>query len=279
MTIRDWNPFLRFARQRDGTLLQGLLQAADHRILYFHSGTGHIEAAGQLYPIDAGTLIYMPAGTAYRYLFREEPPVFSGFNFDFFQDFRSQSAPIPPYFHRDFSAEQILEALPLARGDIPESCICLEKAFSFEDAFLQTAEEFRTHSLYYDARCSALLKDILIRVIRREASIDRGVNSQKADAILQYIHSNYQRPLKAQELAVRFGYHENYISTLVLKHTGLTLHQYVLHYRMQTAVGLLQSTDLTVTEVAEQVGMPDIKHFSKTFKRMIGHPPSRFKAK
>lgn len=279
MTIQDWNPFLRFARQRDNTLLQGLLQATDHRLLYFHSGTGHIEASGTIYPIRPGTVLYMPAGTAYRYLFQEDPPVYSGFNFDFFQDFRSRSAPIPPFFHKDFSPQQILEAAPLSREDIPTKCICLEKAFPFEEAFLQTAEEYRSHSLYYEARCSALLKDILIRMIRQETTIGRGVDRQKADTILNYIQRNYQSPLKARELGARFGYHENYISTLILKHTGLTLHQYILHYRIQTAVGLLQSTDLTVTEVAEQVGMPDIKHFSKTFKRMIGHPPSRFKTK
>ena len=75
MTIQDWNPFLRFARQRDNTLLQGLLQATDHRILYFHSGSGFIEAEGQNYPIEAGILIYIPAGTAYRFLFKKEPPV------------------------------------------------------------------------------------------------------------------------------------------------------------------------------------------------------------
>ena len=120
MTIQDWNPFLRFARQRDNTLLQGLLQATDHRILYFHSGTGYIEAAGQNYPIAAGVLIYIPAGTAYRFLFKEEPPVFSGFNFDFFQNFRQQNTPIPPLFHRDFSKEQILEIHPLEMGYIPK---------------------------------------------------------------------------------------------------------------------------------------------------------------
>ena len=31
-----------------------------------------------------------------------------------------------------------------------------------------------------------------------------------------------------------------------------------------------------VGEVAEKVGMPDIKHFSKCFKKIIGHSPSEF---
>lgn len=179
MTIQDWNPFLRFARQRDSTLLQGLLQATDHRLLYFHSGSGYVEATEQLYPIGPGTVIYMPAGTAYRYLFDGEPPVFSGFNFDFFQNFRSQSAPIPPVFYKDFSRDQLLEAAALEQGDIPTRCICLAKAFSLEEAFLETAEEYLSHNLYYEARCSALLKDILIRMIRREQPLTWAATGRK----------------------------------------------------------------------------------------------------
>ena len=279
MNTCDWNPHIRFARIKDSTLLQGLLQAVDHRLLYFHSGTGHMEAAGQLYPIASGAMIYLPAGTAYRFLFKDDPPLYSGFNFDFFQEHHCKSAPIPPAFQKDFAYKEILEKTYLETGRIPGHCIFVQNAVSFEEAILEAADEYRNHNLYYDARCSALLKDILILMIRLETSRDRGVNRQKADAILQYIHSNYHCSLTAKDLGSRFGYHENYISTLVLKHTGLTLHQYILHYRMQTAVGLLQSTDLSVTEVAEKVGMPDIKHFSKTFKKMIGHPPSRFQGK
>ena len=279
MDIDGWNPFVRFARQKDSTLLQGLLQAVDHRLLYYHSGSGHVEAAGQLFPIQPGMLIYMPAGTAYRCSFRQDVPVYSGFNFDFYQYNRTLSTPVPPLFQKDFSRDKILEKEPLEAGAVPAQCICLENAFSFEEPIVQIAVEFRNHNLYYDARCSALLKDVLICLIRQETSRDRGVNSKKADMILRYIHTHYAQSLTNRNLAERFGYHENYISTLILKHTGLTLHQYITNYRMQMAVGLLQSTDLSVTEVAEQVGMPDIKHFSKTFKKQMGHPPSGFKIK
>ena len=48
---------------------------------------------------------------------------------------------------------------------------------------------------------------------------------------------------------------------------------------MHIAVALLQSTNMSIREVAEKVGMPDIKHFSKCFKKFIGHSPSQFKVK
>lgn len=279
MDIQAWNPYVRFARRKDTTLLQGLLQAVDHRILYFHSGSGYIEAAGIQYPIVPGSLIYMPAGTPYRYLFSQDVPVFSGFNFDFFQAHAKFSAPVPPVMHTAFSRDDILEKQFLTDETVFSACVYLENVYQFEEPFLEIADEFLNHNLYFDVRCSTLLKDILIRVLRLAATQARGINQQKVEKILAYIHTNYQFPLTNRHLAEHFGYHENYISTLILKYTGLTLHQYVLNYRMQTAVGLLQSTALSVSQVAEKVGMPDIKHFSKCFKKLLGHPPSSFKVK
>ena len=275
--MQNWNPYVRFARTNEKTILQGLLQAVDHRIFYCHSGSGHLEATGKLYPFTAGTLIYLPAGTSYRYIFEQDIPVFSGCNFDFYQDHIHLNTPIPPVSHTGFCSENILEK-QICEGDgLFSGCLHIENAFSFEDKFIEIAEEFVNHNLYYDVRCSTLLKDILIQTARLATTRDQGINRKKADDILQYIHSQYHLPLTNKEIAERFNYHENYLSSLILKYTGLTLHQYVLHYKMHMAIVLLQSSALSIGEVAEKVGMPDIKHFSKCFKKVIGHSPSQFK--
>ena len=156
MNICNWNPHVRFARIKDSTLLQGLLQAVDHRLLYFHSGTGHMEADGQLYPIAPGAMIYLPAGTTYRFLFKDDHPVYSGFNFDFFREHHSKSTPIPPVFQKDFTDNQILEKAYMEAGEIPQHCIFVENALSFEESILEAADEYRNHNLYYDALRSQL---------------------------------------------------------------------------------------------------------------------------
>ncbi len=281
MNMQMWNPYVRFARTNEKTILQGLLQGVDHRIFYCHSGNGHVAVAGRLYPFTSGTIMYIPAGTPYRYIFNAEIPVFSGCNFDFYQDHSHIKTPIPPVFQSSFQSQDILEKQIFA-SSTPESilfssCFHLENEFSFEEKFIEIAQEYVNHHLYYDVRCSTLLKDILIQVTRLNTTQNQGVNSKKVDDILQYIHSHYHQPLTNRELAEQFNYHENYISTLILKSTGLTLHRYVLNFKMHMAVTLLQSSTLSISEVAEKVGMPDIKHFSKCFKNIIGHSPSSFK--
>lgn len=47
--------------------------------------------------------------------------------------------------------------------------------------------------------------------------------------------------------------------------------------RIQKAVDLLKTGDHTVTEVAEAVGISDMKYFSKLFKSHTGVSPSAIK--
>lgn len=279
MNLTMINPFVRFARIKEITIPQGLSQAVDHRIFYCHSGDGQLEANGVLYSFTAGTLIYLPAGTPYRYIFDQEIPVFSGCNFDFYQDHNTMKAPIPPVPQDNFSNYNILEKNIFEENDIFSHCIYLDHAFQFEDKFAQIAEEFINHNLYYEMRCSALLKDVLVILARLIASQTQGINRQIVDDVLQYIHCHYNHTLTNGEIAAHFNYHQNYINLQLLKYTGLTLHQYVLNHKMHMAVVFLQSTNLSISEVAEKVGMPDIKHFSKCFKKIIGHSPSQFKIK
>lgn len=275
--MQNLNPYVRFAVARTKRIMKGLLQAIDHRIFYCHSGNGLMEVNGQLYPFMEGTLLFIPAGTPYRFRFDQDIPIFFGCNFDFYQEHSHLKTPIPPILCEKFQEEDVLERQVDSSNALFSECIYLENAFAFEEKCLELAEEFAHHSLYYDVRCSTLLKDILIQIARIMAGRTQNINRKKADEILQYIHSHYHLSLTNKEVADKFNYHENYLSAMMQKYTGLTLHQYVLHYKMHMAVIHLQSSAMSVSEVAEKVGMPDIKHFSKCFKKVIGHAPSKFK--
>jgi AraC-like DNA-binding protein len=52
--------------------------------------------------------------------------------------------------------------------------------------------------------------------------------------------------------------------------------QYVLKKRMQQAQGMLSDPNcpLTVTEIADRCGFPDVEYFSKRFKETHGVPPT-----
>ena len=46
-------------------------------------------------------------------------------------------------------------------------------------------------------------------------------------------------------------------------------------HRLQKAKTMLETDDLTVSEVAYLVGYKDVSHFSRSFREMFGVPPSK----
>jgi AraC-like DNA-binding protein len=50
-----------------------------------------------------------------------------------------------------------------------------------------------------------------------------------------------------------------------------------LNYRITAAAAMLRSESSTVKEIAHAVGFTDVAHFSKSFKRIMGHSPKSYR--
>ncbi len=59
--------------------------------------------------------------------------------------------------------------------------------------------------------------------------------------------------------------------------TGMSPIQYLKHLRAKRAAYLLQSSFLTIKEVAFQTGSGDVSHFVRDFKKHYGLTPSEFR--
>lgn len=57
---------------------------------------------------------------------------------------------------------------------------------------------------------------------------------------------------------------------------GLSPHQFVLSKRLERSAELIIEGKLMITDVAYEVGFPDIYSFSKSFKKRYNACPSRF---
>ena len=76
-----------------------------------------------------------------------------------------------------------------------------------------------------------------------------------------------------ESTAAHLGYHPNYLSALLRKQTGKTFSQIKLDARMKRADLLLDSTQLTVEEVANMLGYSSTSNFYRAFRQHHGHSP------
>ena len=62
----------------------------------------------------------------------------------------------------------------------------------------------------------------------------------------------------------------SYIGYIFKRDTGTSFSEYVAAYRINMAKTYLTDTQQTIAGVAEAVGFGDMRHFSKTFQKLVG---------
>jgi two-component system response regulator YesN len=93
--------------------------------------------------------------------------------------------------------------------------------------------------------------------------------------VLSFIHEHYKDRITLDDICVHVNLSRSHLSKLFKDHQGVTVIEYVEGFRMKQARVLLRTTSLSVSEIAEQVGVNDIFYFSKSYKRYYHVNPSK----
>ncbi len=105
------------------------------------------------------------------------------------------------------------------------------------------------------------------------------ITSSKDHIILDYIEENYNKTLKIKDLSDKFCFSEDYFTKYFKKLTNQTPISYINNLRIYHSQYLLQTTDLSISEIGFKVGFDSTSYFCKTFKQKCGESPRNFKRK
>jgi AraC-like DNA-binding protein len=89
----------------------------------------------------------------------------------------------------------------------------------------------------------------------------------------QAIETSLAKPMLIGDLAAGVGLSTHYVARLFAQRYGMTLQHYLLLRRVELARHLLVSSNLLVSEIGRQVGLPDPQYFNKQFRRVVGQSP------
>lgn len=117
----------------------------------------------------------------------------------------------------------------------------------------------------------------LFRVMRDE-SIEKNAVSSDVQILdlLAYIEENYEH-CTLTDMGKRFGFHGNYLTSLLKEKTGRSFVEHVQEQKLQKARTLLENTDLSVTELIAMCGYNNMNFFYKKFKEAYGCTPAQFR--
>ncbi|MBB5325744.1 two-component system response regulator YesN [Anoxybacillus tepidamans] len=94
---------------------------------------------------------------------------------------------------------------------------------------------------------------------------------------ISYIHENYQKDIKAMDVAAYINVSPNYFSQLIKQATGMHFNDFLHEVRIQQAKKLLTETNYRIFEIGELVGYKDYKYFVHIFKKLTSIPPSKYR--
>ncbi|WP_194925809.1 AraC family transcriptional regulator [Catenulispora pinisilvae] len=100
--------------------------------------------------------------------------------------------------------------------------------------------------------------------------------------MIRYLHDNYHRPIRIQEVAAQVHLSERHAARLFRKFAGCTMHTYLTRYRLEAAAQLLSDPthrNTPIAAIARSCGYSDSRHFSESFQRHWGLSPAALRTR
>lgn len=283
VTVSEMKPFVRNAvnSMLDRTSERDVfckLRTRDCRLFYIVSGKGQMVIEGKSYPLEPDCVILFPSGL--EYIWEPDHVRYIAVNFDY--TFRFSH--IRKTFH------------PLNAEGFDESCIFEQVTFSdapelnaplvmYHLSFLKTyAERLFTERYlggeYTDEYLSMLLKTVILTLLRTDKERRKSSERQSAAAVrtvIAYICEHYAERISLEDIAALSHFNYSYLNRVFRKHTGETIHSFLIRYRLGAAMEILRTQNTPIAEIAELTGFSDPAHFSKAFRKYCGKSPTEYR--
>lgn len=95
--------------------------------------------------------------------------------------------------------------------------------------------------------------------------------------ILRYIQKHYREKIAIPEIARAVGISENYFSSFFARHLMKSFAGYLMEYRINQSCILLETTEMSVTDIALECGFSTPSYYIQSFRKLKKMTPYRYK--
>ena len=106
---------------------------------------------------------------------------------------------------------------------------------------------------------------------------DYQVENKWVARALLLMEQNLSRPLATDEIAQRINISKRQLERLFLADTGESLQKFYRKIRLSYALWLLQKTQRSITDIAQECGFADTAHFSRAFRSAFASRPTDYR--
>ena len=120
-------------------------------------------------------------------------------------------------------------------------------------------------------------------LLYRNLIFGRNTDENKTEFVIMkkmvdFIRKNYGNKIKLQQIYEAGNVGKTKCNEIFAAYYNLTPIEYLRNYRIEKGAYLLEITDMSVTEIAYEVGFNDASYFSKVFRQQIGCNPQSYRS-
>jgi len=236
--------------------------ASEHILMYCVQGSGWYTVEGAHHLLAAGEAVILPAGLPHSYGASEGSPWsihwvhFTGIEGDHY-------ALIPPAATHKLSVD-------------PRCGAELNRLFS--QCYSSFVGGFVLPKLIH---ASKLVNHLLAELFYNNAAFAPTMRTSRFHSLaatFAYLTENLHTTLTLAQMAAHAGLSESQFSHLFKQQAGHSPLAYFNQLKMQHACTLLAITQMSVRQVAHELGYADAYYFSRLFKQHIGVAPRQFRS-
>lgn len=114
--------------------------------------------------------------------------------------------------------------------------------------------------------------EIIHHLARNQTEVNYG------ERIIRYLEEHFCEEIVFEDMAKEIGISYSYMRKILYELTGKSLIEYINMLRIEKAKQILLETNLSMTQIAAEVGYYNVQSFNRFFRKFEGMSPSSYKA-
>ncbi|NIJ59114.1 AraC-like DNA-binding protein [Pseudochelatococcus lubricantis] len=133
------------------------------------------------------------------------------------------------------------------------------------------------HAVYAESLVGSIVAGLLDIPENSSERANGRLTQAQMNKLVSRINACNDCRLTVAEMAATVGLSESWFANVFKQTTGTTPLQWQLERRIDVAKKLLAESDLTIADIAAQLGFSDQAHLTKAFRRIAGETPAAWR--